>query len=294
MLRFDALVKRYGEVTALDGCTFQVARGQMLGFLGPNGAGKTTAMRGVFGLMNPTSGSIAWDGKPVDQGTRLRFGYMPEERGLYPKMNAADQLVYFAELHGMARLDAARAASRLLAEFGLGERAEEPISNLSHGNQQRVQLAVALIHDPELLILDEPFSGLDPLAAQTMASALRKRAEQGAAVLFSSHQLDMVEDLCDDVVIINRGKVVLAGDIMELRASSPSRFLEVVARADVAWAEKIPGTEVVRRNGNRIRLSLTDSNRLIDLADAAEKAGDTVLFSVEPPTLSEVFEEAVT
>lgn len=294
MLRFDQLVKRYGDVIALDGCTFSVGRGQMLGFLGPNGAGKTTAMRGVFGLMRPTSGAVTWDGEPVAPVTRLRFGYMPEERGLYPKMNAADQLRYFGELHGMSAQDATRSAAVLLEEFELGDRAEEPLSNLSHGNQQRVQLAVALMHDPELLVLDEPFSGLDPLAAQTMANALRRRADDGVAVLFSSHQLDMVETLCEDVVIINRGAVVLAGDITELRASSARRNLEIVGRSDVSWAMELPETKVVSHEGNRIRLDLTGNNRLIDLADAAEKAGDVVVFSVEPPTLSEVFEEAVT
>lgn len=294
MLRFNDLVKRYGDVTALDGCTFSVERGQMLGFLGPNGAGKTTTMRSVFGLMRPTSGTVTWDGAAITPDTRLRFGYMPEERGLYPRMSPRDQLVYFGELHGMAPPDAAFEAGRLLAEFDLGDRAEEPVSNLSHGNQQRVQLAVALMHDPELLILDEPFSGLDPLAAQTMAEILQRRAEDGAAVLFSSHQLDVVENLCDDVVIINQGAVVLAGDVMELRASSDRRYLEIVGRSDVGWARQLPGVAVLSHHGNRIRLDLNDSHRLEQLAAVAEKAGDIVVFSVEPPTLSEVFEEAVT
>jgi ABC-2 type transport system ATP-binding protein len=293
MLRFDQLVKRYGDVTALSGCTFSVERGQMLGFLGPNGAGKTTAMRGVFGLMNPTSGSVSWDGAPIGPVTRLRFGYMPEERGLYPKMAPREQLMYFGELHGMTNDAAASAAVRLLGEFDLGDRAEEPVSNLSHGNQQRVQLAVALMHDPELLVLDEPFSGLDPLAAQNMSSVLRRRADDGAAVLFSSHQLDVVEDLCDDVVIINRGSVVLAGDVMELRAASEARYLEIVAKSDVGWAKELPGVAVLSHNGNRIKLDLIDSTRLTELAEAAERAGDVVVFSVEPPSLSEVFEEAV-
>jgi len=294
MLLFDQIGKQYGDVTALDGCTFSVERGQMLGFLGPNGAGKTTAMRSVFGLVRPTAGTVSWDGQPIEPTTRLRFGYMPEERGLYPRMAPRDQLIYFGELHGMSPNEAAFAAGRLLGEFDLGDRAEEPVTNLSHGNQQRVQLAVALMHDPELLVLDEPFSGLDPLAAQNMAAVLRRRADDGAAVLFSSHQLDVVENLCDDVVIINRGSVVLAGDVMELRASSERRYLEIVGKSDVAWAEELPGVKLLSHSPNRIRLELTDSNRLIDLADAAEKAGDIVVFSVEPPSLSEVFEEAVT
>ena len=277
MLRFDGLVKHYGEVTALDGCTFSVARGQMLGFLGPNGAGKTTTMRGVFGLMRPTRGSITWDGNPIEPSTRLRFGYMPEERGLYPKMTGRSQLAYFGELRGMSPRDAAGAAARLLDEFDLGNRADEPVTNLSHGNQQRLQLAVALIHEPELLVLDEPFSGLDPLAASNMAAVLRQRTDDGAAVLFSSHQLDVVEDLCDDVVIITRGTIVLAGEVMELRAASPRRYLQIVAGSGVDWAEEMPGTRVVDRTANRIRLELSDGNRLSDLAHLAEEAGDIIL-----------------
>jgi len=294
MLTFDRLVKRYGEVTALDECTFTVERGQMLGFLGPNGAGKTTAMRSVFGLVRPTSGSVTWEGKEIASAIRLRFGYMPEERGLYPRMETRDQLVYFGELHGMSPAAAGSGADALLEEFDLGDRGAEPVSNLSHGNQQRVQLAVALMHNPELLVLDEPFTGLDPLAAQTMAAVLRRRADDGAAVLFSSHQLDVVEDLCDDVVIINRGRVVLAGDVMELRASSPQRYLEIVGHGPVDWARDLPGVTVLGHNGHRIRLQLDGSARLGALADAAEGAGDVVVFSVEPPSLSEVFREAVT
>jgi ABC-2 type transport system ATP-binding protein len=294
MLRFDRLVKHYGPVIALDGCSFSVARGQMLGFLGPNGAGKTTAMRGVFGLMHPDEGAITWDGESIDPPTRLRFGYMPEERGLYPRMNGRDQLEYFGQLHDMTPQDATEATTQLLEEFDLGDRVDEPVNNLSHGNQQRLQLAVALIHHPELLVLDEPFSGLDPLAASAMADVLRRRTEAGAAVLFSSHQLDLVEGLCDDVVIINKGAVVLAGDVMDLRAASPHRYLEIVSRSRIDWAESIEGTKVVDRTDKRIRLELTDSNRLSDLANEAEEAGDIVRFSVEPPTLSEVFEEAVT
>ncbi|MCP3973689.1 MAG: ATP-binding cassette domain-containing protein [bacterium] len=294
MLAFDRLIKRYGDLTALAGCTFGVERGQMLGFLGPNGAGKTTAMRSVFGLVRPTSGTVTWNDEPIGPPTRLRFGYMPEERGLYPRMETREQLVYFGELHGMARLAAGIAADRLLEDFDLGDRAEEPVSNLSHGNQQRVQLAVALMHDPELLVLDEPFSGLDPLAAQTMAGILRRRADEGAAVLFSSHQLDVVEDLCDDVVIINGGEVVLSGDVMELRASSPLRYLEIVGRKDVAWARDLPDVTVVTHDGNRIRLALGQDAQLATMAAKAQEAGDIVVFSVEPPPLSEIFREAVT
>jgi ABC-2 type transport system ATP-binding protein len=292
MLRLEGLVKRYGPVTALDGCTLSVGRGQMLGFLGPNGAGKTTAMRAVFGLVTPDSGEVTWDGAPIDGVTRLRFGYMPEERGLYPRMRVASQIIYFGRLHGMDRSGAEESAAALLAEFGLEDRAGSRVEELSHGNQQKVQLAVAMVHRPELLVLDEPFSGLDPVAAGVLARALQVRAAAGSAVLFSSHQLDVVEDLCEEVVVVHRGRVVAGGAVHDLRAASPRRYLDVTMTAgDGVWVEGLPGVEVVSRVGSRVRLVLEGPVDLEALAAAASAAGEVVEFSLRPPDLSEVFVE---
>src|SRR6476661_2073750 len=227
MLEIHDLTKTYGSVVALDGASFSVRPGRLVGFLGRNGAGKTTTMRAVFGLIEPDRGSITWRGKPIDRDDRLRFGYMPEQRGLYPRMKVADQLAYFGELHGLQAAPARVAASRWLDGLGLTDRAGSKLETLSHGNQQRVQLGAALVHDPELLVLDEPFSGLDPLGIATMTEILRERAAAGVAVVFSSHQLDLVEDVCEDVVIINRGRIVAAGAIDDLRAASTRRHLEV-------------------------------------------------------------------
>jgi ABC-2 type transport system ATP-binding protein len=227
VLEISNLSKRYGEVVALDGASFTVPRGRIVGFLGPNGAGKTTAMRSVFGLVRPDGGSITWDGEPIGSEQRLRFGYMPEERGLYPRMRLAEQLAYFGRLSGMTRADATRAASWWLARLGLSDRTDARLEQLSHGNQQRVQLAAALIHEPELAVLDEPFAGLDPLGVDSMGELMAKIVETGMSILFSSHQLDLVEDICQDVVIINRGRVVLAGEVRELRSASPIRRLEL-------------------------------------------------------------------
>ncbi|MBT8164729.1 MAG: ABC transporter ATP-binding protein [Acidimicrobiia bacterium] len=294
MLRLNDLHKRYGPVAALAGCTFDLERGQLLGFLGPNGAGKTTAMRSVFGLVVPDSGSVTWNGAEIGPEERLRFGYMPEQRGLYPRMKVQDQLVYFGRLHGMSSSAAAEATDRWLAVLGLTDRAGSRLEELSHGNQQRIQLAAALVHAPELLVLDEPFSGLDPLGVETMADLLRSLAEEGVAVMFSSHQLDLVEDLCEQVVIIHQGAIVLEGAVRALRTASSHRYLEVELRSgDTSWADDLPGVEQVERSESRLRLTASDEADLEDLARRAVAAGEVTQFSFEPPSLSEVFREAV-
>ena len=291
-MRFDGLHKRFGDVVALADCSLDVEPGQMLGFLGPNGAGKTTALRTVFGLVRPDRGQVSWQGRRIDQATRRTFGYMPEERGLYRKMQVHDQLVYFARLHGVDRREAARATDRWLDEFGLSDRSKSKLGELSHGNQQRIQLIAALVHDPVLLILDEPFAGLDPIGAATMADVLTRRAADGVAVLFSSHQLDVVEDLCEEVVIINRGEIVLGGRIDHLRAESPVRYLEVAAET-TDWARGIVGAEVVEERPGRIRLVVGEDADLGELAALAAAGGEVSRFVLEPPPLSEVFSEAV-
>ena len=292
MLRFDDLHKAFGEVTALAGCSLTVAPGQMLGFLGPNGAGKTTALRAVFGLVRPDAGSVTWEGRAIRQGERRSFGYMPEERGLYRKMQVRDQLVYFAQLHGLDRAAAIESTDRWLERFGLSGRARSKLEELSHGNQQRIQLIAALVHDPVLLVLDEPFAGLDPLGAANMAEVLEERAGEGVAVLFSSHQLDVVEDLCEEVVIINDGSVVLSGRIDQLRANSPVRYVEV-AGDDLRWALDVPGATVVEERPGRVRLVLKGDVDLASLAAKASVNGPVSQFILEPPPLSEVFKEAV-
>jgi ABC-2 type transport system ATP-binding protein len=294
MLEITDLAKRYGAVTALDGATFSVRPGRLVGFLGPNGAGKTTTMRCVFGLARQDRGTITWQGRPIDRIHRLRFGYMPEQRGLYPRMKVADQLVYFAEQHGLGSAAAKAATARWLDGLGLADRAGTKLEALSHGNQQRVQLGAALVHDPELLVLDEPFSGLDPLGIATMTDILRERAAAGVAVVFSSHQLDLVEDVCEDVVIINRGRIAAAGAIDDLRAASSRRHLEVeVAGNANAWLDVRGDLEVVERRGDFARLLVASDVDLAAVLGAAAAAGPVRRFAFQPPTLSELFMEAV-
>jgi ABC-2 type transport system ATP-binding protein len=295
MLEVIDLAKRYGRVTALDGATFTARPGRIVGFLGPNGAGKTTTMRCIFGLARADRGEVRWRGERVDRTARLRFGYMPEQRGLYPRMRVGEQLAYFAEQHGMSGPAAGAATRRWLERLGLADREKSKLEELSHGNQQRIQLATALVHDPELLVLDEPFSGLDPLGIATMTDVIRERVAAGVGVVFSSHQLDLVEDVCEDVVIIARGRIVAAGPIDELKAASGRRQLEVeVAGSDGAWIDgRWPHLQVLERSGDRTKVLVDDSVALEEILAAARESGDLRRFSYQPPRLSELFMEAV-
>jgi ABC-2 type transport system ATP-binding protein len=212
--------------------SFSVAPGQMFGFVGPNGAGKTTTMRIILGVLAADGGEVRWRGEPVRTETRTRFGYMPEERGLYPKMRVRAQLTYFAALHGVDAPE--EAADRWIERLGIGERAGDRVEELSLGNQQRVQLAAALVHEPELLVLDEPFSGLDPVGVDVLSGVLAEYAATGVPVVFSSHQLELVERLCEAVAIIKDGRLVASGTVEELRGPGRKVVREVIERPSLA------------------------------------------------------------
>jgi ABC-2 type transport system ATP-binding protein len=294
MLTLDRVRKRFGPVQALAGCSFTVERGRMLGFLGPNGAGKTTAMRAVFGLVEPDAGALAWDGRPIGPLERLRFGYMPEERGLYPRMRVGEQLVYLGRLHGLDADAAQAAASAWMERLGLAERAGAKVEELSHGNQQRAQLAAALVHTPELLVLDEPFAGLDPVAVRTLAAVLRDEAARGAAVLFSSHQLDLVEDICEEVAIIDRGRIVAQGELDLLRRASARRRIELeLDGAPPEWVPELPGVDVLERVNGDVRLLVDRDVDPQEVLTAAERTAPVVAFRYGPPSLAELFLELV-
>ena len=294
MLELRALKKRYGQVRALDDCSWEARRGRLLGLLGPNGAGKTTSMRIIFGLVQPDSGEVRWDGGSVGITERRRFGYMPEQRGLYAKMRIGEQLTYFGQLHGLSQRSALDAAHGWLGRLGLEGREQSRLEELSHGNQQRVQLAAALLHNPELIVLDEPFSGLDPVAVESLKEMVRDAAAGGAAVVFSSHQLELVEDLCEDIAIINHGRVVTAGELAAIRQGMPVRYVDIgMPGGDVTWATAIEGAEVVEQRPGRVRLRVPSGTELAPIAAAAQRAGRVDYFRFEPPTLSDLFLEAV-
>ena len=294
MLEFVELTKRYGGVVALDQLTLDVPPGRLFGLLGPNGAGKSTAMRLVFGLIRPDAGEVRWRGRAVTAGQRLRFGYLPEERGLYPKMRVRDQLVYFGRLHGLSARGAARATDQWLERLGVADRSRDRAEALSLGNQQRVQLAAALVHDPELLVLDEPFSGLDPVAVDALSQVLAERAAAGVTVVFSSHQLDLVEDLCDSVAILNRGRMVVSGRVSELKQSSGRRLLRVLVEGDGdGWVGGLSGVTVAGTDARGVRLLLEPSVDPLQVLHQAAAAGRVVDFGLELPRLSQLFREAV-
>lgn len=299
-LRLVGISRSFGGHVALDDVSFTVRPGRTTGFVGANGAGKTTAMRIVLGVLAPDAGRVELGGEPLTLPVRARFGYMPEERGLYPKMKVADQLIYLGRVHGLDLATARRNTEALLAELGLADRADDVLHTLSLGNQQRVQVAAALVHDPILLVLDEPFSGLDPIAVDAMGALLRERAAAGVPVLFSSHQLELVERVCDDVVIIDHGRVVAAGEAQELRAARAGRRYRVRVARDggapldaAALAAAVPGATVVDGGNGAAVVDLGTDGDEQALVAAALAQGALRELTPVVPTLAEIFREVV-
>ena len=295
VLRLIDLHRRFDGVVALDGVSFEVPEGRIVGFVGRNGSGKTTTMRITLGVLQPDAGTVLWHDRPVDGVVRRRFGYMPEERGLYPKMRVHEQLVYLARLRGTPNDVASSRATELLELLEVVGDPKARMETLSLGNQQRVQLAAALVHRPDVLVLDEPFSGLDPVGVDVLADVLRSESrERGVPVVFSSHQLELVERLCDEVVLIERGRIVARGTIEELRAMRARNLWRVsVPTAVDAWWDVVPGVTLAGRDDGAVVLELdgsADPQRLLDLARAE---GDVVDFGPVRPSLSELFREVI-
>ena len=291
MLSVRNISKRYGDIVALRDVSFDVQPGRILGFLGRNGAGKTTTMRTIFQLVQADSGEITYNDAPIGLSQLVRFGYMPEERGLYPRMKVRDQLVYLASLSGMNTTDARSSTDMWLERLDLSDRADAKLEDLSHGNQQRVQLVAAIVHDPELLVLDEPFSGLDPIGVDSLSEVIGEFAASGAGILFSSHQLDLVEHICEDVAIVDEGEVVLIGDLDKIREEAPYRRVLIEVDGQL-WAPPVSGTHEVGTRGKRHHIvdASVDVEQLLHLARGA---GPITRFSYETPTLSDIFQEAV-
>jgi len=302
ILDITGLQKRFGSTVALTDCNLTVEPGQLVGFIGPNGAGKSTTMRSIMRLVSTDAGTISWAGRPIADDDRRKFGYMPQERGLYAKMQLHEQVAYFGRLAGLDAADASRRAGELLDTVGLSSRGEDMVQDLSVGNQQRVQLAVALVHRPELLVLDEPFAGLDPIAVDVLRDVIVERSAAGVGVLFSSHQLDLVQELCRDVVVINEGSTIASGRVDDLRSSSGDRILEI------SWAEPSdatrswkPGDGTLPDENDPDPLTTSDERLFrvdagadpADLMRSAGAVGTVATFRFGPPSLDDVFTEIV-
>lgn len=292
-LELTGITKSYGSRLVLDDISFRVEPGKLTGFVGGNGAGKTTTMRIVLGLLSSDGGRVDLNGTPLSAADRRRFGYMPEERGLYPKMKVLEQIVYLARLHGFGKPEATTRATELLTELGLGERLGDTIESLSLGNQQRAQIAAALVHDPEVLILDEPFSGLDPLAVDVVAGVLQASAAKGASILFSSHQLDVVERLCDDLVILAGGTIRASGSRDALRAEYAGSRYELVSSGDAGWLRTEPGVTVVDFEGGYALFDADDADTAQRVLRSAVERGDVASFAPKHPSLAQIFKEVI-
>jgi ABC-2 type transport system ATP-binding protein len=294
-LTMTALNKSYGSVRALRDLSLEVRAGEIVGFVGSNGAGKSTAMRIMLGVLEADSGEVRWGGRLIDLDVRRRIGYMPEERGLYPRMRVGEQLTYLARLHGLDAASATTSMEHWTEVLGIAERRGDEVLKLSLGNQQRVQLAAALVHSPEILVLDEPFSGLDPVAVDVMSGVLRDQAAAGVPVLFSSHQLELVEALCDRVGIIKSGSLVAFGGIEELRSTDTRRWV-VDGPPHSSWLPSVPSAALVAADGSRTVVEVEDPSLGAvdqDLLTAALAAGPVREFARQRPSLTELYRHVV-
>jgi ABC-2 type transport system ATP-binding protein len=298
VLEISHLTRSFGTLRAVDDVSFQVPPGALTGFIGGNGAGKTTTMRMILGVLSADAGEVRLDGRLVTRAVSRDFGYMPEERGLYPKMRVAEQITYLATLHGLPRATAAERANQLLTQLGLGQRLADPVEKLSLGNQQRAQIAAALAGDPTVLVLDEPFSGLDPMAVDTVGEILRGYVDRGCPLIFSSHQLDLVERLCDHLVIIAAGRIRAAGSRADLLRSYAGHRWEIDC-GPAGWIAAMPGVAAVEAADGRTRFAVAapDERAAAAAAEqvlrAALDRGPVAAFGPWQPTLVEVFREVI-
>ena len=295
-LSIDGLRKRFGDVQALDGVTFRVRPGEIFGFLGANGAGKTTTMRIVLGFLKADEGTVSWSDRNARSWPRRTWGYMPEERGLYLRMPVLDQLVYFASLYGVPRPKARAEARQWLARFRIEEYAERKAESLSKGNQQKVQYIATILHDPDVILMDEPFAGLDPVNVALLKAAFIEMRERGKTVIFSTHQLEQAEELCDSVAIIDHGRIVTSGTTREVKRSTGHQVVRVATSTDgdIGWLRSLPHVTVTRPGRDYTELLVdTGADPQSVLRAALATGGEVLRFEVADPSLEEVFVERV-
>lgn len=288
-LYVEQVTKKFGDFTAVDNLSLSIEEGGMHGFLGANGAGKTTTFRMILGLLDPTQGTVRWKGKPITYASSPDIGYLPEERGLYPKMKVEDQLVYLAQLRKMSKADAKRETAGWLERFEVPHYGQKKVEELSKGNQQKIQLIASLLHKPSLLILDEPFSGLDPVNVEMLKKAILDFQKQGATIVFSSHRMDHVEELCDDMSILDRGKVVVGGSIKEVKRSFGKQKVRLNVDADLSHLSALPGVDNFTKTKEGALFQVTDEDVAQVLLAKAMELGTLRHFALEEPSLEEIF-----
>ncbi|MFD2115710.1 ABC transporter ATP-binding protein [Paenibacillus yanchengensis] len=292
-LKVEQVSKQYGDYTAVNNINFEVASGEIYGLLGANGAGKTTTMRMVLGLIYPDQGKILYNGKPFDNKNLQLLGYLPEERGLYPKITVSDQIIYLAQLRGMAKADATANLKQWLDRFEVPEYYNKRVEELSKGNQQKIQFIAAIIHRPKIVILDEAFSGLDPVNVELLKSTVKELRDDGTSILFSTHRMEHVEELCRNITILHRSNTVLKGNIREIKKQFPREKVILNTIGNVEGLEQIAGVTKVNRNEQGYELYIANEQTAGLVLRHAMEQTDILKFEIKEPTLNEIFIKTV-
>jgi ABC-2 type transport system ATP-binding protein len=291
-LKVEQIHKSFGQVQAIADLSLTVEEGALFGFLGPNGAGKTTTMRMILNILRPDSGRITWKNTPVSEVPRRTWGYLPEERGLYPRMEVGDHMLFLARLHGLSRQDAVRELDEWLERFQIEANRQKKVEELSKGNQQKIQFMAAILHDPDVLIMDEPFSGLDPINANLLKEAFLEMHRRGKTIIFSTHQMDQVEELCQDIVIIDRGRSVIQGSVQEIKRQQGRSVarLKLDNDPEARWLDALAGIKVTGRRQDYIEMHLQrDLNPDLIVEAALQHGGIISRFEVVEPSLTDIF-----
>lgn len=292
-LQLKEVTKRFGNFTAVDRLSLNIPEQEMFGFLGANGAGKTTTFRMILGLLDASEGSISWDGKPINYSTSPLIGYLPEERGLYPKLKVREQIVYLARLRGMPKQAALQELDYWLNRLKVPEYANKKVEELSKGNQQKIQFIASVIHKPKLLILDEPFSGLDPVNVEQLKDAVIQLKNAGTTIVFASHRMEHVEEMCEYICIMHKGSPVVHGSLKEIKRSFGKKNLVIHADFETAFLKDYPGVVKARLTAEGIHLQIEGEHIAESILKDIVGKGFIRKFVLEEPSLNDIFIEKV-
>jgi len=289
----DNVTKRFANVVAIDGLSLEIPRGSMFGLLGPNGAGKTTTVRVILGIIKADQGTVSWNGKPFGRNRGVSFGYLPEERGLYPKMRVHEHLVFLGRINGLDKHEASKRAVAWLERFGLADQSNRKVEELSKGNQQKAQIIAALMHEPEIVFLDEPFTGLDPVNSELLAEIISEGNAKGQTVVLLSHRMEQIEDLCTHICIIDHGRAVLKGELRSIKRSMGRNILRVSVEGNSEFWKSLNGVELLGERPDYVELRVLPGVDSDELLKAAMQAGKVIRFELREPSLQQIFVSAV-